>query len=75
MSRDAREALDQLVEQLYASLVSGLAGGRAGNPERAREWIDGGPYHATQALERGLVDELLYGDELPARLAASTKEA
>jgi protease-4 len=70
MSRAAREALDEVVDRLYASLLDGLAQGRAGNLDRAREWVDGGPYLASQALEVGLIDELVYGDELPGRLAA-----
>jgi protease-4 len=74
MSPTAREALDEVVEGLYDSLLNGLAQGRAGDKERAREWVDQGPYLASQAKDIGLVDELVYDDELPTRLAAIADE-
>ncbi|NRA02550.1 MAG: signal peptide peptidase SppA [Myxococcales bacterium] len=70
MSEPAREALDAVLESLYDSLVSGLATARAGDAETARRWIDEGPYLAHEALERGLIDACVYGDEVPLRLAA-----
>jgi protease-4 len=70
MSPPAREALESVVDSLYAALVGGLAAGRARDADEARGWIDGGPYLAAQAREIGLVDELVYPDEIPARLAA-----
>lgn len=69
MSPEAREALEAVVDDLYATLVEGLASGRAGDAERARAWIDAGPYLADEALEAGILDELVYADEIPARLA------
>jgi protease-4 len=69
MSEPAREALAEIVDELYAQLVRGLAEGRAGDEARAREWIDGGPYLASQAREAGIVDDLVYVDELPRKLA------
>jgi protease-4 len=75
MSELAREALEQVVEVLYDSLVAGLAAGRAKNADEARRWIDEGPYLAAEAREIGLVDDLVYADELPTRLAALAREA
>src|SRR5262245_23942918 len=69
MSEPAREALDAVVGALWQQLVEGLAAGRAGTPERAAQWIDGGPYLASQALEAGIIDGLAYLDELPGKLA------
>ncbi len=69
MSDAAREALGAVVDTLYEQLVDGLARGRAGDRERATRWIDQGPYLARQAREIGLVDDLVYVDELPRRLA------
>lgn len=74
MSESAREALDDVADALYDTLVAALAAGRARDPEQARRWIDEGPYLAREALERGLVDELIYADELPARLAALAED-
>lgn len=69
MSEPAREALESTVDELYGALVDGLAA-RAGGADAARAWIDGGPYLAAEARELGLVDELVYADEIPARLEA-----
>ena len=69
MSPEAREALEPVVDELYGELVRGLAQGRADSEEQARRWIDEGPYLASEAHELGLVDELVYGDELAERLA------
>jgi len=70
LSAPAREALEAVIDDLYESLVAGLAAGRAGSAERARAWIDGGPYLAAEAEAAGIVTALVYGDELPAKLAA-----
>ena len=75
LSDEAREALESVVEDLYGALLRGLAEGRGVSPEVAREWIDRGPYLAADAREAGLVDTLLYADELPGRLAALAAEA
>ncbi|MEE8558835.1 MAG: signal peptide peptidase SppA [Myxococcota bacterium] len=69
MSPETREALEAVVDELYETLVEGLASGKAGSTEQARRWIDEGPYVAAEALEIGLVDDLVYGDEIPGRLA------
>ena len=69
MSEPSREALEAVADDLYRVLVEGLASGRAGTAERARSWIDGGPYLASEAVSEGIVDELVYGDEIPQRLA------
>ncbi len=74
MSPAAREALEEVVGGLYDALLEGLAAGRAGDAQRARDWVDGGPYLAAQAQEIGLVDACVYPDELPARLAALEPE-
>lgn len=69
MSEAARESLEPVAEELYGCLVSGLASSRCSDAEDARRCIDDGPYLAPEALERGLVDALVYPDEIPTRLA------
>src|SRR5262249_26357426 len=69
MSEPAREALGEVVDLLWDRLVDGLARGRAGSRERAEQWIHSGPDLASQALGAGIVDALLYTDELRRRLA------
>jgi protease-4 len=69
MSESARESLEPVAEQLYGCLVSGLATSRCSDEDEAKRCIDEGPYLAPEARERGLVDDLVYPDEIPARLA------
>jgi protease-4 len=69
LSEPAREALAAVVDACWLQLVEGLAAGRAGTAERAASWVDGGPYLAAQAKEAGVIDGLLYPDELPRKLA------
>lgn len=70
MSAAAREALEPVVDELYETLVSGLVAGPCEDADEARRWIDDGPYLASEAAERGLVDDLIYSDEIAVRLAA-----
>jgi protease-4 len=70
LSEPARRALESVIDDLYGALVDGLARGRAGSPERAKEWIDAGPYLVAEARDAGIVDDLVYPDEVPARLVA-----
>ena len=70
MSDAEREALESLLDSLYSDLLASIDGGRG---ERlaapATVLIDRGPYLvASGALEAGLVDGLIYRDQLPDRL-------
>ncbi len=69
LSEAARESLEPVVDELYGCLVSGLASSRCADEADARRCIDEGPYLAPEAQERGLVDALVYPDEIPRRLA------
>jgi protease IV len=63
-----REQMDALLDSLYGSYVAGLQSGRNKTPEQVQAMIDNGPYDGKQALEAGLVDELVYDDQLRDRL-------
>lgn len=65
-----REQMDALLDSLHAQFVAAIAEGRGLAPEQVQGVIDGGPYDAQEALERGLVDELLYEDEVDEQLEA-----
>ncbi|MBW2280121.1 MAG: signal peptide peptidase SppA [Deltaproteobacteria bacterium] len=69
MSESAREALEPVVDELYGALVGGLTASRCADEQAARKCIDEGPYLAVEAREAGLVDELVYADEIPRKLA------
>ena len=64
MSPDARLALARVLDGLYGVLVDSLAAARHMTPDSVRRLVDGGPYVAAEARERGLVDTLLYAAEM-----------
>lgn len=63
-SDPAREEMNVLLDDLYGQLVDSIARGRGQPAEKVRELIDGGPYTGKEAEEKGLIDGLLYPDEL-----------
>ncbi len=63
-SDPASEQMNALLDDLYEQLVTGVSDGRDKTPDEVRELIDGGPYTARSAEEAGLVDGLLYPDQL-----------
>ncbi|GIX49027.1 MAG: hypothetical protein KatS3mg131_3238 [Candidatus Tectimicrobiota bacterium] len=70
MSPAHREALEALLDDLYAQFLDALATGRRLSLAQMRERCDQGPYTAVQALAAGLVDHLAYPDDVEALLAA-----
>ncbi len=68
-----REQMLALVDSLYGQYLSGIATSRGLTSEQAQAAIDGGPYDAPAAKQAGLVDELLYQDQLELRLKGATR--
>lgn len=66
------KAVQSLLDELLGQIVAGIASARGASEEDVRGWIEGGPYVASVALERGLVDRLGYKDEV---LAAARDRA
>lgn len=66
-----REQMEALVGSLFETYVSGLAEGRGLKPEQVTALVEDGPYDASRAKAAGLVDELLYRDEVESRVGAS----
>src|SRR5205823_2558512 len=64
MSPETREVMNSVVDQLYGSLVSGIAAGRKKSVEDVKAIIDRGPFTAPQALKAGLVDVLAFEDQM-----------
>jgi protease-4 len=64
MSPETREVMNSVVDDLYASLVTGIAAGRGKSPDEVRAIIDRGPFTASQALKAGLVDALRFEDQM-----------
>src|SRR6185503_1568562 len=63
-----REQMEALLDSVYEQYVSAIREGRKKTAEEVQAIIDGGPYNAAEALKVGLVDELLYEDQLQDRL-------
>jgi protease-4 len=59
-----REQMESLVDSLFDQYVAAVAESRGLEPDAVRALIDEGPFEAEAALESGLVDELLYRDEV-----------
>jgi protease-4 len=69
-SPEAREQAERLLDGRYEELVRAIGASRGLTEAEARDVIDGAPYGSQEALTAGLVDGVLYEDELPGRLAA-----
>ncbi len=67
-SPESRHAIQELVEDLHDQLVQAVASGRNLDPELVREAMEQTPLSAEQALESGLVDELVYPDQFRAAM-------
>ncbi len=70
-----REMDEALARDFYDQLVIGIARGRGLPVADVRALIDEGPFLGDAALARGLVDDLLYEDELLERVAESDEPA
>jgi protease-4 len=66
-----REQMEALVGSLFDSYVNAVADGRGLAAARVRALVDEGPFEASQAKAAGLVDELLYRDQVEARVGAT----
>jgi protease IV len=75
MSPAHREALDAILDGVQETLAAAVAAGRGVARERAAELLAGGPYAPAEALRLGLVDKVLYADEVPAWAGAPIKPA
>jgi protease-4 len=63
MPEETRESMNALLDDLMASIVTGVARGRELEPDRVRAIIDEGPFDAGGALSRGLIDDVAFEDE------------
>jgi protease-4 len=63
-----REQMEALVDSLFEQYVAAVAESRDLDESQVRAIIDEGPFDVAAAQEAGLVDELLYRDELNAQL-------
>jgi protease-4 len=59
-----REYINSLLDDLYNRYVTTIAQARHKTPEEVRALIDNAPYSAIKAKEAGLVDDVLYKDDV-----------
>lgn len=75
MTPEEREQVDWLLDDRYQQLIEAIAHGRGLAPSVVRGAIDGAPYGAEAARERGLIDEVAYDDALPAILGRAKTQS
>lgn len=68
-----RAFVEKVLDARFRRLVAHVASRRDGNEAWAKQVIDGGPYTSQRAVDAGLVDALVYPDELAAYLSAPTQ--
>jgi protease-4 len=74
MSEEQRQQLGAILDVLEDELLSGLSSGRRLSREEVRSIVDSGPYRASDAVARGLVDAKGYDDELPKLVSPDSTE-
>lgn len=66
-SPETLEVMNQILDQYYGSLVNVIAEGRKKQPDAVRELLDQGPFLGKEAMNAGLLDGLIFPDELPVK--------
>src|SRR5215210_3712149 len=74
-SRESREQAGRLLDRRFEAVVDAISDGRDLSREQVRARIDLAPYGAREALSQGLLDGVLYEDELPARFGSEEQHA
>jgi protease IV len=64
MSPETKEVLNSIIDDLYGNLIQRIAEARKRSPDEIRATIDQGPFLSPQAREKGLLDGLLYEDQM-----------
>jgi protease-4 len=59
-----REYINSMLDDLYNRYVNGIAQARHKTPEEVKALIDNAPYGALKAKEAGLIDDVLYKDDV-----------
>jgi protease IV len=67
-SQSSQEQMNALLDDLESNLVLAISIGRAKSQAEVQALIDGGPWTAREAMEHGLVDGVVYPDQLDKEL-------
>lgn len=73
MSEAHREATESLLGSLYDRITGDIAKDRKLTPEQVKQIIDEGPPIRSEAKQKGLVDELLYKDQVEEKIKKDLK--
>jgi len=68
MTEAHREYINSMLDDLYNRYVNTIAQARKRTPEEVRTLIDSAPYSASKAKEVGLIDDMMYRDDLEKQL-------
>jgi protease-4 len=74
MTPETREVMNSVLDDVYAHLTNTFAEARKKTPEEIHAIIDDGPFTATQAKAKGLIDDLRYEDEVYGDMKATLKQ-
>jgi protease-4 len=72
-SPETREVINQVLDQFFGDFVNTVAEGRKKSQDAVRQLIDNGPFIGKEALNGGLVDALLYEDQMYDQLRQQLK--
>ena len=64
MSPETKDVLNSVLDGLFGDLVARIGEGRKKTPDQVRATIDQGPFLSTHAKQQGLIDGLLYEDQM-----------
>ena len=67
------EVMNAILDQYYGNLLDTIAQGRKKQPQELRALFDNGPFVGKEALNGGLVDALVYEDEMYGALKEQLK--
>ena len=73
MSEPMREALNAVLDSVFDDVIGEVASARSIDPAALRALVDRAPLSAREARDAGLVDAILFEDELAHHLAASSR--
>ena len=68
MTKDHRDVVNSLLDDMYGRLVDGIAKARGKSADDVKKLIDNAPYNARQAKEAGLIDGAMYREEIEKEL-------
>ena len=72
-SEESREQVGRLLDRRYEEVLRAISQSRGISSQEAQRKVDLAPYGPREALSAGLVDGVLYEDELPPRLESGNR--